>query len=924
MSPAAGPAEAQRKAPRMARGRWLASWRSAIRLAWRDARRHRAGSLLIMAMIGLPVLIISAGAAVVATTDVTPRESLPVAVGRAQALVTTHPSVVVQSADGREVAQSEQLAPSPVPGRKPGDPWTPAQLEQLTGGRVGPSETTVLVVRHDSRSRQTPARVIGREVLPESGLATLLEGRWPERPDEVLVTEVGIAGGLPRTGAVEIATARQTAVGEIVGVVAATGPDFSPVSLIVGPEWLDAEDATSFLLFRDAPVTWTDIQAWNAAGLSVLSPAVIADPSAGGPPSTESCSICWPLRFDGGNALIVMLLSLGLVFETALLAGPAFAVSAARRRRSLALIASNGPTRSQVVRYVTAQGVVLGGVAVLVGALLGTAAGWSGVRLLAAIFDQSRVTTIGRPPLDTYGWSVAMVTLVAFVAGVLSALVPGVRLAGDDIAGELAERPRRGRIRRGLPIAGAVIMVAGALLVGFSLTHRGAPTSMLAAGIGGSLLVLGALFELPLVIERVGRWATHAPAAARIGMRDVARTPSRSLPAVAAITVAVAVLTMITIPTLSEDAQARHRYLPSTMPGAAVVVDAYYGPRQATLDEVRTQHPSWSIQPSGVVGDEEPSGRKVRVSAVPPGCTPEQAIRRWSGEGQPPACQAHGSDNGWRISVPAANTLNAAVLSAAQLQAFERGTMLVTSPDLLRNGTVRVAVTADGSGSAPTAGLRRTVEVPAMLITMEQAYALDYIGYAPDPSYDSAGSAIISAAGAEQAGLPWMTTGYEIIDPAGPISRADERAINDRVAVPISVERGYQSANELIWIVLLSIAVALALVASLISTALTQVEARAQSATLAAMGASGGVRRRVAGTQAITITAIGTVLGVLLGVAPGLALTAASSWGSTYPGSVFVVPYARFGLLIIGVPLLAAGLATLMVRRDPVLTRRPT
>ena len=40
MSPAAGPAEAQR----MARGRWLASWRSAIRLAWRDARRHKGGS----------------------------------------------------------------------------------------------------------------------------------------------------------------------------------------------------------------------------------------------------------------------------------------------------------------------------------------------------------------------------------------------------------------------------------------------------------------------------------------------------------------------------------------------------------------------------------------------------------------------------------------------------------------------------------------------------------------------------------------------------------------------------------------------------------------------------------------------------------------------------------------------------------------
>lgn len=74
------------------------------------------------------------------------------------------------------------------------------------------------------------------------------------------------------------------------------------------------------------------------------------------------------------------------------------------------------------------------------------------------------------------------------------------------------------------------------------------------------------------------------------------------------------------------------------------------------------------------------------------------------------------------------------------------------------------------------------------------------------------------------------------------------------------------------------------------------------------------------------IALLGAVLGVVLGVAPGLGLAASltTDVSSSVSTPVFVVPYAELGLVIIGVPLLAAGLAAAMVRREPILTRRPT
>src|SRR5665647_857568 len=67
--------------------RWLAGWRIAIRIARRDARRYKWRSALIVAMVGLPVLLLTGGITLMATNDVSMADSVPRVMGSAQARI---------------------------------------------------------------------------------------------------------------------------------------------------------------------------------------------------------------------------------------------------------------------------------------------------------------------------------------------------------------------------------------------------------------------------------------------------------------------------------------------------------------------------------------------------------------------------------------------------------------------------------------------------------------------------------------------------------------------------------------------------------------------------------------------------------------------------------------------------------------------
>ena len=79
----------------------LTTWRLPLRLARRDALRHRARSILVLVMIALPVLAVTAADVMIQTSQVSGPESVDRRMGAAQALVTVTDGVddVKQSPD---------------------------------------------------------------------------------------------------------------------------------------------------------------------------------------------------------------------------------------------------------------------------------------------------------------------------------------------------------------------------------------------------------------------------------------------------------------------------------------------------------------------------------------------------------------------------------------------------------------------------------------------------------------------------------------------------------------------------------------------------------------------------------------------------------------------------------------------------------
>src|SRR5205814_5172553 len=122
------------------------------------------------------------------------------------------------------------------------------------------------------------------------------------------------------------------------------------------------------------------------------------------------------------SAVLMVVLVAGLaMLEVVLLAGPAFAVSARRRRRDLALVAAAGGTPAHLRRIVLADGVVLGAVAAAAGVALGVGVAAALQPLIEAHLSHARAGAFRAFPAALAG-----LAGLAFRTGRLPAVVTGV------------------------------------------------------------------------------------------------------------------------------------------------------------------------------------------------------------------------------------------------------------------------------------------------------------------------------------------------------------------------------------------------------------------------------------------------------------------------------------------------------------------
>lgn len=948
---------------------WRASWAVALRMARRDVRRHKGRSALIIVMVTVPTALLSLVLTLALTSDIRGAETIPMLMGNGQALIEgPDSSRVLQGPDPARGFGGSEGAARPIPGYDPersGEENSGA-IAALIGG------APVSAVRHfdarltvdERRVRVSALALDGRVGLGDK--LELVSGRWPAGADEALVTASGVDSGLPSTGQQTLSIAGSDRTLAIVGVARAASL-YDTVGLVTAVEPPDLEQSYGGWIVRGTdPVTWADVRTLNEYGLRVSSASVLRDP-----PAISELPAEVQESASGEDSQMRLIAGMGgamLLIITTLLVGPAFAVSAARQRRTLALAASNGATTAVLRRTVLASALVLGATSALAGTALGVALTPLLIRGLNRWADYGVDA-----PLDIRWVLLGGIALCAVVSTLIAALLPARRLGRLDIVGVMRGQAVSPPPSKVVLAVGAVLSALGALVILGSTGVAGLPSVTRLLGIqtggdyavtvGAVVLIVGSLFLVPVALAGIGRLGSHLPTTLRIAARDLARHRSRSAPSVAAVLAAVAGLSFGLTGLASDTEESRRTYIPVTLPGE-VVVRAWAEP--ITADAIRAAAPGLIVTENVAAGAVDPMNgldavptepyRLEFVSIVPPGCTAARTISdpEWDAAenarylaaeeagttdsfvfGTAP-CSTGGTTyggTGSTLLLPAEEIVRRLGLDAAQADAVRAGAVITRalSPATASGDQVRVArgtFVIDPNATGPTDPQVEVLQ-EASLPAIQLAESAQTEGKMLGASLMLASDSVVTT------GWPSRPESFTVRDAAGaPVTQeAVERlraALGD--GFEVSVERGFTRDDRIVVAALLGVFALLILVITLTSTALTVAEQQSDQATLAALGATRGTRRLMAGAAAFLLAAVGCVLGVAVGLVPGIAISRALTSAGWDPvngvpegqETILVIPW--LSLLIVGVlvPMVAGAIAWAGIRKAPQITRRST
>ncbi|MEV4182761.1 FtsX-like permease family protein, partial [Streptosporangium canum] len=401
---------------------------AALRISRRDAWRAKGRSALIIAMVGLPVLVITALLTALSTMAISPQEGLTATLGTADALVRD---------EGRQPIHDQDYSARGFSSGRGSDvrPWT---TQEITSVLPPGSRAQQLHVRYEPYrlARWWPIVEITetdlRDPLTRS-MFQVVRGRPPAAPDEVAVSPPLVERGAKVGGTISLT--REGAVKKVVGVVErAPWESAEFVVAFPGGGLADQKYQRAWLVDTPHPVTWSGVKKLNALGLVVASRAVIEDPGA----APDDMWAAGTGGIDSGSwpALIAMI-TLMVILEVVLLAGPAFAVGLRRRRTELGLVAAQGGSARHLRMIVLMDGVVLGALSAVLGAALG-------IPLARALLAMVGRGPGGGWPFEVPWAQVAAVAVLGAASAVIAAVVPAsqaARMSVSAVLGGRAEAP---------------------------------------------------------------------------------------------------------------------------------------------------------------------------------------------------------------------------------------------------------------------------------------------------------------------------------------------------------------------------------------------------------------------------------------------------------------------------------------------------
>jgi putative ABC transport system permease protein len=916
----------------------VGGWRVALRLARRDAWRNKGRSLLVLLLIALPVAAVTA-------VDV---------YARAERALRTETTYALAQLGPVADAQVTLTGSSPI---------TQAPVGWIGDPASGPPATVAAVEKALPPGSRLVARGLPLYAAIESGdwgvaeelqiqdtrdpliagLWTTVEGRLPTARGEMALSDATarrIRAGVGSSVVVTPLSAPRTPVTlTVTGLVADRGTRGGVA--LPGSVGTDSTPADVYLVDAPRDLSWADVRAVNAVGAAVISRSVLAAP----PTFCGASQLCLDDRavaqapedpdaiqratdLAQRYAAIVGVVSVLVILQIALLAGPAFAVQLRRRQRELGLIGASGGDALSLRRTVLASGVVLGAA----GAALGVAVGWSAVWLLGGALSFAPLADamgadLGVPNLPVEVIGVAAVGVVAAIA---AALIPAEAAGRGDVIDTLKGRRALPPVRTRVPVLGLVLGALGVLVMTYGATI---PDGVV-LGIGVATAEIGLVLLMPFLVSRgalVARWLPLAP---RLAVRDAGRHRMRTTAAACAIAAAAAAAVAVSawassyaLTSQASDVTYVEGVLPlmvgdtydengtiitrgaSTVPALRRVVDdTLPGARTALLTDLTSTGPG-----------SETFGALYCVSAASAAAATGPSV---SADDRP--CEgrmARGGRFGGSVVVlddPAAvETLLGplAPLDEAR-RTLEQGGAIVLQPGV---------VGADGRAALrPIAVDQQTSEeVPAELLRIPATEVLA----GALPADVIVGPAALARGGPLAGAVARASSSTMLVLPAQ-ADAPDRPTAQDRLTLALSkagldnVGYAYLGGGDLPGVVILAVGAGvtalLALLAGLMVTGLALADGRADLVTLASVGAPPGSRRRMAASSAGFVSVLGCATGAVSGLIGARVLLPLAS---ELQGR-FVTPWAMLAAVVVGVPLLTAGVAWLTTRSTVPLVRR--
>ncbi|WBB47072.1 ABC transporter permease [Verrucosispora sp. WMMA2044] len=888
----------------------LGSWRAALRIARREARRARGRTTLVLAMIVLPVLALSFVAVSVDMARLTPSEELERRLGNADAeLRVVGRGPVEQNSDGSGWTSGDADKP-------PTAPVTAAFFAALLpeGSRVLPVRRWVpfSAWRGDRIRDDVAATVIDLTDPLGRGLARVHRGRVPAAADEIAVN-LAARRSLGVDVGDRVVAADGSRTWTVVGV-AELPEQLTPMVLLHpagAPVETDPDEV--FLADLSGPLTDDVFRHLNRNGVVVA--ARVPAPPGKLPQHVDSPTGRMSLEEVSTGVLIG---GLGLL-EVVLLVGPAFAVGVRRRRRELALVAVAGGDAVQLRRVVLADGVVLGGVGAVTGIALGVAAAFAGRPLVEQFIFSQRFGGYRVWPA-----ALVVIALVAVLAGVLAALAPAWTAARQDVVAGLAGRRTAPVHRRRWLAIGIALAAGGTVVAAIGAVVTSQPVILAGLVLGE----LGLVFATPTLVGLLARLGRFLPLAPRIAVRDASRNRASAAPAISAVMAAVAGSVALGLFLASDDARNEQQNR-ALLPEHTVLVTTGGDPatdRPPTRDEIsgpaRRLLGADTIAPLVAAGCSPDFYACTITATMPPErVCPWQPYEPLSAADQllaraDPRCQHDDEPHGpyLRVAVDDGTTLRlltgvAPADVAAATATLRAGGAVITDARFLHDDRLDLRVEhGDETRPADTA----TVPGHALHTGLGEHWLL------------------LSPAAADRLGLATWQVGWALDARRPPDQQRQDdlaAALRPLGAAGVAVERNrdYDDTRPLL-LLLAAVSAVVTVGAAGIATGLAAAEGRADLSTLAAVGAGPGVRRLLSLCQAGVIAVLGSALGIVAGLASALIVLAftnqryADRW-PIEPPYPLVMPWLTLGVLVV-VPLVAMLGAALLTRSRLPVERR--